>query len=264
MIINLPNLDPVAFSIFSLEIRWYSLAYIFGILFTYSWLKYCQKTQGFMSTKALEDWMIYAILSVILGGRLGYILFYNPLYFLNNPLEILAFWHGGMSFHGGLIGAIFGMWLFAKKYQIKYWILCDNIAVSAPFGIFCGRIANFINLELYGRATNGNFGIIFPNSDGLPRHPSQLYEAGLEGLLLLSILLILFFKTNFKKYPQKLSGVFLIGYGTSRFIVEYFREPDQQIGFIFNFITMGQILSLPLIFFGIWLYFKNKKLINNN
>lgn len=260
MIITIDNINPVAFSIFFLDVRWYSLAYIFGILFTYSWLKYCQKTQDFISSKALEDWMLYAILSIIFGGRLGYVLFYNFVYFLENPLEIFAFWHGGMSFHGGLFGAIFGMWLFAKKYQIKFWNLCDNLAVATPFGLLCGRIANFINLELYGRTTQSNYGVIFPNSDGLPRHPSQLYEAGLEGLLLLMIMLLLYFKTNYKNYPKKLSGIFLTGYGLSRFMVEYFREPDPQIGFIFNYITMGQILSLPVIFFGIWLIFSANRL----
>ena len=259
MIVTLPNIDPVAFSIFFIEVRWYSLAYIFGILFTFSWLNYCNKSQKFLSAKALDDWMVFAILSIILGGRVGYVLFYNSSYFLSNPLEILAFWHGGMSFHGGLFGAIFGMWFFAKKYKVNFWILCDNLAVSAPFGLLLGRIANFINLELYGRPTYTNFGVIFPNSDGLPRHPSQLYEAGLEGLVLFTILIILYFKTNIKDYPKKLSGIFLAGYGISRFIVEYFREPDAQIGFLFEFVTMGQILSFPLIIFGFFLLFSNSK-----
>ncbi len=265
MIITLPNIDPIAFSISFIEIRWYSLAYIFGILFTFSWLKYCNKSQNFLSPKAIDDWMFFAILSIILGGRIGYVLFYNLSYFLNNPLEILAFWHGGMSFHGGLFGAIFGMWLFSKKYKVNFWILCDNLAISTPFGLFLGRIANFINLELYGRPTFGNFGVIFPNSDGLPRHPSQLYEAGLEGLILLAIMMILYFKTNLKNYPKKLSGIFLAGYGISRFIVEYFRQPDPQIGFLFDFITMGQILSLPLIIYGFFLFLlKNKKTTRGN
>ena len=259
MIVTLPNIDPVAFSIFFIEVRWYSLAYIFGILFTFSWLNYCNKSQKFLSAKALDDWMVFAILSIILGGRVGYVLFYNSSYFLSNPLEILAFWHGGMSFHGGLFGAIFGMWFFAKKYKVNFWILCDNLAVSAPFGLLLGRIANFINLELYGRPTYKNFGVIFPNSDGLPRHPSQLYEAGLEGLVLFVILITLYFKTNIKDYPKKLSGIFLAGYGISRFIVEYFREPDPQIGFLFEFVTMGQILSFPLIIFGFFLVFSNSK-----
>lgn len=264
MIITLPNIDPVAFSFFFISVRWYSLAYIFGILFTFSWLKYCNKSQKFLSEKAIDDWMFFAILSIIFGGRFGYVLFYNPSYFFQNPLEIFAFWQGGMSFHGGLFGAIFGMWLFAKKYKINFWILSDNLAVSAPFGLLLGRIANFINLELYGRPTFDNFGVIFPNSDGLPRHPSQLYEAGLEGLVLLIILITLYFKTNLKNYPKKLSGIFLTGYGFSRFFVEYFREPDAHIGFLFEFITMGQILSFPLIIFGFFLILKNSKKHNNN
>ncbi|NBX52739.1 MAG: prolipoprotein diacylglyceryl transferase [Proteobacteria bacterium] len=253
MIINVPEIDPVALSFSFIKIRWYSLAYIFGIIFTFLFIKYHNKKTQILTPKALDDWMVYAILSIILGGRLGYIIFYNPAYFIKNPLEILAFWHGGMSFHGGLLGASVGMWFFTKKYQIDFWKMCDVLGVSAPFGLMCGRIANFINLELYGRPTSGNFGFIFPNSDGIPRHPSQLYEACLEGFLLLLVMTFCYFKTNYVNYPKKLTGIFLTGYGISRFIVEYFREPDSQIGLFFNLISMGQILSLPIIFLGYWL-----------
>ena len=261
MIITLPNINPIAFSIYFLDIRWYSLAYIFGILFTFSWLKYCNKSQKFLSDKALDDWMVFAILSIILGGRFGYVFFYNPSYFFKNPLEIFAFWQGGMSFHGGLFGAIFGMWLFAKKYKINFWILCDNLAVSAPFGLLLGRIANFINLELYGRITDSKFGMVFPNAGELPRHPSQLYEAFLEGIVMFAILNILFFFTKIKNYYGCLSGLFLVIYGICRIIIENFRQPDEQIGLIFNPISMGQILSLPLMISGIVIiYFSFKKI----
>jgi len=258
MFFHVPNFNPVAFSVFFIEIRWYSLAYIFGILICYNFLKFSNKKQNFISTKALDDWMFYAILSILVGGRMGYVLFYNLEYFLKNPLEILAFWHGGMSFHGGLIGAIVGMYFFCKKHQLNLWKIYDNLAVISPLALMLGRIANFINLELYGRPTNGSFGFIFPNSDLIPRHPSQLYQAGLEGLLLFVILLTLYFKTNLIKFPKKLSGIFLIGYGISRFIVEFFREPDLHLGLFFNFISMGQILSLPIIIFGLIILFYRK------
>lgn len=260
MIINVPNFNPVAFSLSIIEVRWYSLAYIFGILYSYQFLKFSNKKYNFISLKALEDWMLYAILSILIGGRIGYVLFYNLSYFIENPIEILAFWHGGMSFHGGLIGAVLGMWLFSKKYNLNLWNILDNLAVSAPFALMLGRIANFINLELYGRTTSGNYGFIFPNSDLLPRHPSQLYQASLEGFTLFIILTICFFKTDFFKKPKKLSGIFAVGYGISRLIVEFFRQPDPQIGLIFNLFSMGQILSFPIIIFGFFLiFFSNKK-----
>jgi phosphatidylglycerol:prolipoprotein diacylglycerol transferase len=256
LLITLPNLDPVAFAIGPLAIRWYSLAYIFGILFTLFYLKKCNKKENIMSQEAYDEWLTWAVLSILLGGRLGYVLFYNPFYFLSNPLEILAFWHGGMSFHGGLIGAIFGMFLFARKYKINFLKLTDVLAVAAPFGLFCGRIANFINMELYGRVTNGNYGVIFPGAGDLPRHPSQLYEAALEGFLSFLILFFLYQFTNLKNRVGTLSGLFLTLYGSFRILIENFREPDAQIGFLFYNITMGQFLSLPIILFGLFVIFK--------
>jgi phosphatidylglycerol:prolipoprotein diacylglycerol transferase len=261
--IKLPELDPVAISIGPIAIRWYSLAYIAGILFALFWLKKCNQKDKFLSEKAYDDWLSWAILSVLLGGRLGYVFFYNASYFLSNPLEILAFWQGGMSFHGGLCGAIFGMWVFAKKYQINFLKLTDTLAVAAPVGIFFGRIANFINMELYGRVSGSEFGIIFPNGGDLPRHPSQLYEATLEGLILFIILIL---AHNFLAISQKrgfLSGLFLALYGIFRMAIENFREPDEQIGFLLAKITMGQALSLPLILLGIFLIFFRPKKINS-
>lgn len=256
--IVLPEFDPTLLSIGPLEIRWYSLAYIAGILFALFWLGRCNKKQNLMSQDAYDSWLTWAVLSVLLGGRFGYVLFYNPFYFLSNPLEIFAFWHGGMSFHGGLIGSILGSWLFAKKYKIEYLKLTDVICVAAPVGIFFGRLANFINMELYGRVTGSTFGIIFPNAGPLPRHPSQLYEATLEGLILFIVLFLLYEFSNLSKKKGALSGIFLIGYGLSRILVENFREPDHQLGFIFSNITMGQILSLPLIILGLVIIFLPK------
>lgn len=253
--IHLPPLDPVIFSIGPLAIRWYSVAYIIGILFALFWLKKSNDREKFLSESAYDNWLTWAILSIILGGRLGYVLFYNLPYFIENPLEIFAFWHGGMSFHGGLLGAIFGMWLFARHYKIDFLQLTDNLSIAAPIGLFCGRIANFINMELYGRVTGSDFGVIFPTGGPLPRHPSQLYEAFLEGIVLFIILISLKHFTKISQFKGKLSGVFLIFYGSFRAFVEIFREPDEQIGFLFDYLTLGQILSLPLVLFGIYLVF---------
>lgn len=254
--IILPEINPIALSIGPIAIRWYSLAYIAGILFTLFWLKKTNQKDNFLSSKAYDDWIVWAVLSVMLGGRIGYVLFYNFSYFLSNPLEIFAFWQGGMSFHGGLVGSIFGMWLYAKKYKIVFLKLTDVLAVAAPVGLFFGRLANFVNMELYGRISGSNFGVIFPNAGDLPRHPSQLYEAILEGILLFIILISLYHVKKIKEKNGCLSGLFLVFYGSFRILIENFREPDEQIGFLFNLITMGQLLSLPLILCGLILIFK--------
>ncbi|MES2677892.1 MAG: prolipoprotein diacylglyceryl transferase [Pseudomonadota bacterium] len=248
---TLSNIDPNIFSIGSIAIRWYSLAYILGILFTWFLLKFFNNKKPIMSKEAWDDWMFWAVLGIIAGGRLGYVLFYNFSFYLQHPLQILAVWHGGMSFHGGLFGAIISMFFFCKKYKINFWELTDILAIATPIGLLFGRIANFINMELYGRVTGSNFGVIFPNAGQLPRHPSQLYEAALEGLLLFIILFCLAKFTKIKDRPGILSGLFLMLYGCARIFVEQFREPDGQIGFLFEKVTMGQILSLPLIFIGL-------------
>lgn len=253
--IYLPQLSPTAFAIGPLAIRWYSLAYIFGILTTLFYLKNCNKKENFMSAKAYDDWLTWAVLAIILGGRLGYVFFYNAPYFLENPLEIFAIWQGGMSFHGGLLGAILGMYLFARYHKINFLHLTDVLVIAAPIGLFFGRIANFINMELYGRVTNSNYGIVFPGAGPFPRHPSQLYEAFLEGIILFAILICLKKFTKISEIKGRISGVFLIFYGLFRSIVEIFRQPDEQIGFLFNYLTLGQILSLPLVLFGIYLVF---------
>ncbi len=250
LLINLPNFNPNLIEFGSFAIRWYSLAYIAGILLAWSFIKYFNYTK--ISKEALDDWLFWAVLGVVLGGRLGYVLFYNFGFYIHNPLQILVVWHGGMSFHGGLFGVIISMLFFAKKYKINFLELMDTLAIAAPIGLFFGRIANFINLELYGRVTGSNFGVIFPNAGDLPRHPSQLYEAALEGLLLF---IILFSLAKFTRIQQKagfLSGLFLILYSLARIFVEQFREPDEQIGFLFNHhITMGQILSVPMMMVGV-------------
>ncbi len=225
------------------------------IIATILWLKHINKNQNLLSKKAYDSWISWAVLSIIIGGRLGYVLFYNFNHYLNNPLEILAFWHGGMSFHGGLIGAIFGMFLFCRKYQINFLQFTDIIAIIAPIGLFFGRIANFINMELYGRFTESKFGIIFPGAGNYPRHPSQLYEAFFEGILLFLILFFCYKKTKLINHRGKISGIFLAFYGSARFVVEFFREPDYHIGFILPNLTMGQILSVPLIICGLYLLF---------
>jgi phosphatidylglycerol:prolipoprotein diacylglycerol transferase len=211
-----------------------------------------------MSEKALDDWIMWAVLGIIIGGRLGYVLFYNFGYYISNPYQILAIWTGGMSFHGGLLGAIVSMFWFCKKYKIDFLKLTDILAVAAPIGLFFGRIANFINMELYGRVTTSKFGVIFPNAGSLPRHPSQLYEAFLEGLLSFVILVLLVKFTKVQDKKGLLSGLFLILYASSRIIVERFREPDEHIGFIFSYVTMGQILSLPLIVVGLVVIFRSR------
>ena len=254
--IILPQLDPILISFGPIAIRWYSLAYIAGILFALFWLKKCNQKDNFLSPKAYEDWLTWAIISIMIGGRLGFVIFYNPQYFIKFPLEIFAIWEGGMSFHGGLLGSIFGMWLFAKKYKVDFLKLTDCLSVAAPVGLFFGRLANFMNMELYGRVTGSSFGIIFPNGGDLPRHPSQIYEAVLEGIVIFVILLSL---RKFSKNRGFLSGVFLTLYGSFRLLVENFRQPDEQIGLFFDKITMGQALSLPLVFFGIAIVFLSLK-----
>lgn len=250
--IHLPYFDPAIFEIAGFEIRWYSIAYIAGIIYANFLLKKANQELQFLSAQAYDQWIVWAVLSIIIGGRLGYVLFYGANYF-EHPLEIFMTWHGGMSFHGGLIGSIIGMWLFCKKYQVKFFKLTDVLAIAAPIGIFLGRITNFINLELYGRVTDSNYGFIFPNVDSLPRHPSQLYEAFFEGIII--FITLTYLKNHYKpaKNTGFLSAMFLILYGIFRIILENFRSPDVQIGFIMTHFTMGQILSLPIIIFGFFL-----------
>ena len=254
MFIN--NFDPVAFQILSFEIRWYSLAYIFGILL--GWI-YCKKKliNDQRLLNLFDDFITYVIVGIILGGRLGYALFYNLAFYLENPLEIIMLWNGGMSFHGGLIGVIFAAKLFSKKHKINQFILLDLIALSAPIGIFFGRIANFINSELYGIAANIPWSVKFILIDNIERHPSQLYEAFFEGLVLFFILLY-FFKKNYLDKPGQISSLFLVFYSLFRFITEFFRAPDPQIGYLILNLTLGQLISFIFLIIGIFLFFIKK------
>jgi len=246
------NFDPVAFQFFSLEIRWYSLAYIVGI--SLGWL-YCKnkliKDQNILDI--FDDYITYLIIGIILGGRLGYALFYNLKYYLENPIEILMVWNGGMSFHGGLIGVVIASKLFSSKHKTNQFIFLDLVALSAPIGVFFGRIANFINSELYGRATDMPWSVNFALIDNINRHPSQLYEAFLEGIILFFILNF-FFNKNYLKKPGQISGLFLVFYSLFRFFAEYFRSPDSQIGYLLLNLTMGQLISSVFLIIGIFLF----------
>jgi len=260
-----PNISPIALSLGSyhlpllgeitLDLRWYSLAYLLGVVLGWYLVGKLNNRQvrPVLSAAAYDDIMVWAIAGIVLGGRMGFVLFYKPLDYLHNPSEIFKVWHGGMSFHGGLIGVIIASFFFTRKYGIDYLRLTDLMAVAAPIGLCLGRLANFANGELYGRVTDSPFGMIFPYSDGLPRHPSQLYEAGLEGVLLFSILLSLAFFTPVLNRKGRLTGIFLIGYSLARSVCEFFREPDSFVTILPDFITMGQLLSLPMLALGIYL-----------
>ena len=255
MFIN--NFDPIAFQIMSFEIRWYSLAYILGIVV--GWIL-CKKIfiKNLDISEKFDDYITYLIIGIILGGRVGYILFYNFSYYLDNIFDIFKIWQGGMSFHGGLLGVIASSYIFAKKNNQNPFFYLDQVSLVAPIGIFFGRLANFINSELYGTATDMPWSVIFVEVDNLSRHPSQLYEAILEGIILF-LILIYFMNKGYLKKPGLISGLFLIFYSLFRFFVEFFRVPDEQIGYLFLNLTMGQIISLVFASIGITLfYLKNE------
>lgn len=216
-----------------------------GILIGYQIIKFLDRKYEICcgNKQFYDDILYYLVLGIVLGGRIGYCLCYNPIYFIKHPVDILAIWQGGMSFHGGLIGVLISSILLCKKYEYNTLIFLDSAAVAAPIGLFLGRIANFINLELYGRPTNLPWGVIFPNVDELSRHPSQLYEAFFEGVVLLLIQCLLVYKKKFK-IPGLNSIIFVVFYSIFRFILEFFREPDSQIGLLFGYLTLGQILSI--------------------
>ena len=245
------NFDPIAIQIFTLEIRWYSLAYILGILIGWIVSKKFLITNESIKEK-FDDYITYVILAIIVGGRLGYVLFYNLNYYSKNLVDILKIWQGGMSFHGGLIGIILITIWFAKKNNHNSFNYLDVISIVAPIGIFLGRISNFINSELYGTVTNIPWGVKFIKVDDLYRHPSQLYEATFEGLILF-LILIYFKKKGFLNLPGMISGIFLTFYSLFRFVIEFFRVPDEQLGYLIYNFTMGQIISLIFFIIGIYL-----------
>ncbi|HEY8351558.1 MAG TPA: prolipoprotein diacylglyceryl transferase [Sphingomonadales bacterium] len=246
-----PDIDPVLVEIGPLAIRWYSLAYIGGLILGWAYMaRLIREPNPPCRREDLDDFVLWAMLGVVGGGRLGYVLFYNLDFYIANPAAALRLWDGGMSFHGGLLGMILVMLWFCRRRGISFLRFTDRIACVAPIGLFLGRIANFINGELYGRPTDAPWGIVFPGGGPLPRHPSQLYEAAMEGLLLFVVLNLLFHFTNARRRPGLLGGLFLLGYGLSRILVETLREPDAHIGFIYGSLTMGQILSLPAFLAG--------------
>ena len=255
------NLNPIVFDFGILSLKWYSLAYLFGVIFGW-W--YGKKIILFINNKynnnfkldLFDDYITYVIISIIIGGRLGYVLFYNLNYFISNPIEIFFIWKGGMSFHGGLLGIIAATMLFSKRRGFDKMVLLDVVSCVAPIGIFFGRLANFINGELYGKPTDLPWAVIFPLIDNFGRHPSQIYEAFLEGALLFLILNLII-----KKMPYKrgvCAAAFLIFYSLFRIFSEFFREPDLQIGYIFNYVSMGSLLSFFMFCIGIAMYFKIK------
>ncbi len=254
MFIN--DFDPVAFAVFNLEIRWYSLSYIFGIIFGWT---YCKKKliENKVIQKIFDDYIVYLIIGIILGGRIGYVFIYNSSYYLSNISEIIKIWEGGMSFHGAVIGIVAATYLFSKKHKVSIFYLLDLVALSSPIGIFFGRISNFINSELYGRETEVFWSTKFVLIDNLSRHPSQIYEAIFEGLILFIILNFIISRDN--KKDGYISSLFLIFYSVFRFFIEFTREPDAQIGLIMFNLSMGQIISIIVLFVGVilWKFKKN-------
>lgn len=265
MAIEFPVIDPVAFSIGPLSIRWYAIAYLLGFILGWKYIvsivKRCEYNTGARPIKEthIDDFLPWAIVGIILGGRIGYVLFYQFSFYIENPADILQVWKGGMSFHGGAAGAILAMLFYTRLKNLPFLQFTDLFSFAVPIGLFFGRIANFVNAELYGRITNASWGIIFPNAGPFPRHPSQLYEAILEGLVLFAVLYLLSRKPWIKDYPGIVSGVFLCGYGTFRFIIEFYREPDQNLGYFFDMFTMGQMLCIPMAMGGVYLIIRSKQ-----
>ncbi len=253
-----PEISPIAFTLGPIAVHWYALAYVVGILIAQRYVIWLDRRSAapLLNEKSREDLILYGVLGVVLGGRLGYILFYNFDQYLADPIKMLEVWQGGMSFHGGFLGVLIAFWLFARRFTISWLALMDRLAVATPIGLFLGRLANFVNGELFGRVTDSPLGMVFPRGGDLPRHPSQLYEAGLEGVLLGLILWLLATRTRALSYRGRLGGVFVMGYGLARFTVEFFREPDAQLGFLALGLSMGQWLCVPMIAVGAWLVWR--------
>jgi phosphatidylglycerol:prolipoprotein diacylglycerol transferase len=256
LVIPYPHFDPVLVHIGPLAIRWYALAYIFGILIGWVYARAIIRKDSLwggpapMSLLQFDDFLLWVTLGIILGGRIGYVLFYNLPHFATHPLEIFQLWNGGMSFHGGFTGCVVAVVLFARSRGISILSLGDVTCAVGPIGLFLGRIANFINGELWGRPSDVPWAMVFPGGGPLPRHPSQLYEAALEGLVLLAVLALLI-RLGALKRPGMIIGCFAAGYGIARVICEFFREPDVQLGFLWGGATMGQLLSIPLFLAGV-------------
>ncbi|MEQ8653833.1 MAG: prolipoprotein diacylglyceryl transferase [Kiloniellales bacterium] len=253
-VLPFPAIDPVALDLGPLQIRWYALAYIVGIVL--AWL-YCRalarRPESPATVQAVDDLVFWATLGILIGGRLGLVLFYQPSYFLAHPLDIVKVWEGGMSFHGGFLGVIAALFYVAWRHKLHFFTLADLAAAGAPIGIFLGRIANFVNGELWGRASDASWAMIFPDpaAGGIPRHPSQLYQAFAEGLVVFIVLRILV-QRGWLGRPGRVAAAFALTYGLARFIDEFWREPDSYLGFHLGFVTQGQILSVPMILIGLY------------
>ena len=252
--IPFPDVDPVAVAVGPFALRWYALAYMAGIILGWLYLRRgASWPPAVLSREKADDFLLWATFAIVLGGRLGYVLFYKPGYFIENPLDALMLWKGGMSFHGGLLGMAFAIWQFARLNKAPILALADRVAIVVPIGLFFGRLANFVNAELVGRTTDVPWAVIFPGAGPVGRHPSQLYEAALEGLVLLAVLFVAARRESIRRRAGCLSGLFLAGYALARITAEFFREPDAHLGFVAGGVTMGQALSLPMLAIGLWL-----------
>ena len=259
-IMPFPEIDPVAFSLGPIAVHWYGLAYVAGILLGWLYARRLVSNPALwadgkpaVSVAQLDDFLVWAAAGIILGGRIGYVLFYDFASVAAEPIRLIQIWNGGMSFHGGLAGTIVAMILFARRNGIAVWSLFDVVATVVPFGLLFGRIANFVNGELWGRLSDAPWAVVFPEAGPFARHPSQLYEAGLEGIMLLALLAIAVYRFGALKLPGLVSGLFVCGYAASRIFVEFFREPDPQLGYLFGgWLTMGMVLSVPMFLIGIW------------
>jgi phosphatidylglycerol:prolipoprotein diacylglycerol transferase len=256
-----PEIDPVAFSLGPIAVHWYGLAYVAGILCGWLYARRLARNDALwpndrspITATHLDDFLVWVAVGIVLGGRIGYILFYDFAAVVDNPVRAIQIWNGGMSFHGGFLGATLAMVFFARRNGIPVLSMFDIVATVVPFGLLFGRIANFINAELWGRISDVPWAVVFPTGGPFSRHPSQLYEAGLEGVVLLLLLAALVFGAKALKRPGLVSGAFLCGYALSRIFVEFFREPDAQLGYLaFDWLTMGMLLSLPMVALGLWL-----------
>lgn len=266
-VLPFPPVDPVLFEIGPFAVRWYALAYIAGLVFASWYMKRLVsnprlwgKSRPSMTVPQVDDFFLWSVLGVVLGGRLGYVLFYNPLYYVSHPLEIVKMWDGGMSFHGGFLGVVIACLLYGRRIGTGLDRMLDLGAASVPVGLGLGRLANFINSELWGRAAEVPWAIVFPlDETRTPRHPSQLYEAVLEGLVLFLAVRVATHRYGALQYPGRAAGVFALVYGLSRILVEFFREPDAHLGYFAGFVTMGMILSVPLCAVGIWLLMRSRR-----
>ena len=264
LVLPYPVINPVLVNIGPLPIRWYALAYIVGLIVGWAYARHLVRRADLWdesprpTPESLDDLLVAAAFGVVLGGRIGYVLFYNLPYYMAHPVQIFAVWHGGMSIHGGLVGAALGAWWFSRRTGVATFRVFDLLAMVVPIGLFLGRLANFIKPELWGRVSDVPWAMVFPGAGPLPRHPSQLYEAALEGVALFILVRILAHFGALRR-PGLVTGVFMIGYGAARITSEFFREPDPQLGFLFGGATMGMILSVPVILGGfVFLYLSRR------